>query len=63
MKVKIEFIDTVTVQDGTGTTYDKGQVESFEQTSADHWLTRGKAKPYVAPPVVKVKPHIAKAKK
>lgn len=48
-KIKIEFLQNVLVKDDTGTEYEEGQVETMEEASANHWLTRGKAKVYIAP--------------
>lgn len=44
MKVKIKFSQAVAVQDNHGTVYTEGQVVDLEERSANHWLTRGKAK-------------------
>lgn len=41
--MKIRFLQTRLVKDGTGTTYAKGEVYDLPQASAEHWLNRGVA--------------------
>lgn len=41
--MKIRFLQTRLVKDGTGITYTKGEVYDLLQASADHWLSRGVA--------------------
>lgn len=40
---KIRFLETRTVQDGTGTTYEAGKVYDLRPASANRWLRRGVA--------------------
>jgi hypothetical protein len=42
--MKIEFTETRTVQDGSGTTFEAGKVYDLPPESADHWKRRGVAK-------------------
>ncbi len=41
--VKVRFLETYTVQDGSGDTYEKGKVYELSPDSADHFVSRRRA--------------------
>jgi hypothetical protein len=41
--VKVKFLETRTVKDGTGTTFEEGKVYDLEDASAVRWIRRGVA--------------------
>lgn len=41
--VAVRFVSTVTVRDGTGTTFQAGEIYTLTQDSADHWIRRNHA--------------------
>lgn len=41
--VAVRFISTVTVKDGTGTTFEAGKVYTLTPDSAEHWIRRSHA--------------------
>jgi len=45
--MKLKFLQAYEVKDGTGTSYDVGQVVDFNENSANHFLNRGVVVPYV----------------
>jgi len=44
--MKFKFLQAYEVKDGTGTSYDVGQVVDFNENSANHFLNRGVVVPY-----------------
>jgi hypothetical protein len=47
--IYVEFLQTYTVKDGTGTTYLQGKVYEMTRASADHFISRRRAKEIAAP--------------
>lgn len=47
--IYIEFLQDYTVKDGTGTTYLKGKVYGMNRRSADHFISRYRAKEVATP--------------
>ncbi|MHC4866783.1 MAG: hypothetical protein ACYTEX_22115 [Planctomycetota bacterium] len=41
--MRIRFLETRLVKDGSGTTFEKGEIYDLPTASAEHWLRRGVA--------------------
>lgn len=47
--MKIRFLEDRKVLDAVGTEFKKNSVVDVSEASANHWITRGVAEPYVEP--------------